>query len=65
VREIVPAREGTQRPAFWIRDLESLNGTKLSGGELAPGQPKKLRPGDIVRLSKGEGHCDLLVHCDM
>ena len=57
------ARFGQDEEAFYaIADLGSTNGTRLNRQSLRPERWRRLAPGDIVRLGKGEGHCDLLVH---
>lgn len=47
---------------FMITDLDSTNGTLVNGKKLEPSKPCKIGPGDIIRLSSGEHHSDLLVH---
>lgn len=47
---------------FMITDLDSTNGTLVNGKKLGSGKPCRIGPGDIIRLSSGEHHSDLLVH---
>jgi len=60
-----PEQDATHRPSFTIADLASTNGTLLNGSKLKPGEPHRLRPGDIIRLGTGRHHRDLLVHHDL
>jgi pSer/pThr/pTyr-binding forkhead associated (FHA) protein len=60
--EMADVGGGTYRPSFSIKDLQSTNGTAVNRHELKKGEKYKLGPGDIVRLGRGKGHCDVLVH---
>jgi pSer/pThr/pTyr-binding forkhead associated (FHA) protein len=57
--------EGDRLPRFKILDLESTNGTIVNGHRLNPGEQRLIGPGDVIRLSQGEMHCDLLVHYEL
>ncbi len=61
--EIESMRTSRGEKQYCVRDLGSTNGTKVNGHQLQKDETQVLNPGDIVRLSKGEKHCDLLVHC--
>lgn len=43
-----------ENEAFWIRDLDSLNGTFLAGKRLAPHTPQRLENGSRFRLYQTE-----------
>lgn len=61
--EIESMRTSGGEKQYRVRDLGSTNGTAVSGHWLKKDESRVLVQGDMVRLSKGEKHCDLLVHC--
>ena len=54
--------DGHYRPVLAVRDMGSTNGTPLRGKRLPAWQDARVGPGDVIRLSEGTDHCDLLVH---
>lgn len=56
VKKIVSRRHAMiqgQNNEFYLHDLNSHNGTFLNGDRVAPDQPRKLRPGDIIEFGSG------------
>jgi len=37
-------------PNVSVEDLNSLNGTWVNGQKVLPGQPRALKPGDVVQI---------------
>ncbi|MBM3881108.1 MAG: FHA domain-containing protein [Verrucomicrobia bacterium] len=57
-----PDAGGRQQRGWTITAVDSARGAQLNGKELAPKQPARLRPADVLRLGKDHSRCYLLVH---
>lgn len=48
------------RGVLAIEDLNSLNGTWLNGQRVPPGQPRQLKPGDVLQIGTVQMRVELV-----